>query len=414
MMHTVGSLRRTSCIMVTRRGLRSSSKSSKTPIVETLERRIRVTGPITVADYMRECLTHPQHGYYMKKDVFGSKGDFITSPEISQMFGELLGVWVVAEWQALASDGHLHLIEFGPGRGTLAADMLRTISQFDFMKEKISLHLLDVSPKMIALQHLLLCGRELPPNSRTESPEATRSIFGDIDVSWHRSLGEIEMKGKCCVIAHEFLDALPIHKFQKSKEGEFHEVLIDNAEDYDPHHFREVLTPSPNANCKMFANPRDEREHVEVSPLSGIIVQEIANTINKYGGFALLVDYGHDGTKEDTFRSFKSHKINNPLQDPGEADLTADVDFAFLRHCLRPLNVVTNGPISQQVFLHNMGIRVRLRALLSQAKTETQTKDILSSYRMLCSPDEMGDRFKFFSIHAKGHSGLPAGFTQPS
>ncbi|XP_066281071.1 protein arginine methyltransferase NDUFAF7, mitochondrial-like [Branchiostoma lanceolatum] len=376
-------------------------KSGETDLLKHLRSRLKAAGPITVADYMREVLTNPAAGYYMHKDVFGTQGDFITSPEISQMFGELLGVWCVNEWMLGGSPRSMQVVELGPGRGTLAQDMLRVFQQFPMMQDAVSLHLVEVSPKMAAMQEERLTG-VIKDDKRKNAASGEDIVYkrrktkSGVPISWYSDIHDLP-QGFSCYIAHEFLDALPVHKFQRTPQG-WREVLVDVDDREGPHHLRFVLSPSPTAASKGFIQAGEKRDHLEVCPQAGVLVQHLADRIAGHGGAALLADYGHDGSKTDTLRGFRNHQLHEVLQEPGSADLTADVDFSYLRHmCMCKDKVVTHGPMTQREFLENMGIELRLQVLQRNAD-KSQRKDLLSGYDMLTNPDKMGDRFKFFSI----------------
>ncbi|KAI8787955.1 protein arginine methyltransferase NDUFAF7, mitochondrial [Biomphalaria glabrata] len=391
----------------------STATSSENLLLKHLKQRIQMNGPLTVADYMKEVLTNPQSGYYMNRDVFGTAGDFITSPEISQMFGEMIGVWVVNEWMNHYTD-KIQIVELGPGRGTLADDMLRVFAQFPNISDKVSLHLVEISPTLSIMQGAKLTGKS------TEEVAAIRdgadqsgacylkltSKYGP-EVSWYKELANVP-KNLSCFIAHEFLDALPIHKFHKTEKG-WREVMID----VDPLKgtLRFVIAPTrtPASIAYLQGAASDERTNLEVCPSAGLIVQEICSRIKKHKGFALLADYGHTGEKGGTFRAFKSHKLHDPLEEPGTADLTADVDFAYLKKFTGD-EVDVFGPITQERYLNNMGIGYRLQALLQTCHQE-HWSSLISGYKMLTSPDQMGERFKFMAImHKEKQNYIPAGF----
>ncbi|XP_059162321.1 protein arginine methyltransferase NDUFAF7, mitochondrial-like [Physella acuta] len=385
-------------------------------ILSILKTRIKMYGPLTVAAYMKEILTNTQSGYYMYRDVFGTDGDFITSPEISQMFGEMIGVWIVNEWMNRYND-RIQIVELGPGRGTLADDMLRVFSQFPNIADKVSLHLVEISPTMSSLQAAKLCEKNEPDNFKTcksnpgDSTTVTcqyqsTSKYGT-QVFWYKELADVP-KGLSCFIAHEFLDALPIHKFHKTDKG-WREVMVD--EDPESGLLRFVLAPAPTPASIAYLKdlPNDERINVEVCPQAGIVVQEISHRIAHDGGFSLLADYGHTGEKGGTFRAFKNHKLHDPLDQPGTADLTADVDFSYLKRCINA-KVNVYGPITQERFLNNMGIGYRLQSLLQHTSQE-HWSSLISGYKMLTSPEQMGERFKFMSIMPRMEkSYTPAGF----
>ncbi|XP_049640229.1 protein arginine methyltransferase NDUFAF7, mitochondrial [Suncus etruscus] len=367
-----------------------------TPMLRHLARKIRATGPISVAEYMREALTNPAQGYYVHRDVLGEKGDFITSPEISQLFGELLGVWFVSEWMATGKSPAFQLVELGPGRGTLTEDILRVFGQLGSVLKgcDISVHLVEVSSKLSELQAARLTSGKTPLEQTPDSPVYMRgTTTSGIPVSWYRDLRDVP-QGHSFFMAHEFFDVLPVHKFQKTAHG-WREVLVD----IDPQasdQLRFVLAPSATP-AEAFIQPDERREHVEVSPDAGAIIQELARRLALDGGAALIADYGHDGTKSDTFRGFRGHQLHDVLVAPGTADLTADVDFSYLRRMAQG-QVASLGPLQQHDFLRNMGIDVRLKILLEKTEEPSSRQQLLQGYHMLMSPEQMGQRFHFFAL----------------
>jgi len=275
----------------------------------------------------------------------------------------------------------------------------------------MSIHLVEVSPLLSKLQAAKLTDseiHEIADESADELRYRQLTTKHGIDVSWYRSLTDVP-QGFSCFIAHEFLDSLPIHKFQKTESG-WREVHIDIDPDKD-NALRLVLAPGDSAASAALlkVDPADTRDHIEVCPGAALTVQEMCRRIRAAGGMALLADYGHTGEKGDTFRGFKDHKLHDPLLDPGHADLTADVDFSFLSSLVGSgINVF--GPITQENFLINMGIGVRLQALLSSTSQE-HWSGLISGFKMLTSKDQMGERFKFLSLYGSiDENYKPAGF----
>ncbi|ELU12546.1 hypothetical protein CAPTEDRAFT_117962, partial [Capitella teleta] len=388
-------------------------------LTEVLRSRIKMKGPLTVADYMRDCLTNPMAGYYMHRDVFGTKGDFTTSPEISGMFGEIIGVWAIYEWMQFGCPSPLNIIELGPGRGTLADDILRVFPMvFPKMKDLDKLvryHMVEISPKLSEMQAEKLSGRK-PDESEKPKVEGApfykqcKSKYGP-EVFWYRTPDQVP-RGFSFFLAHEFFDALPIHKFQL-RDGEWHEVLVDVDDGPDGDHFRYVLSREVTPMQKVLLNDGDERDHIELCPDAGVIVQDMAQRIKTDGGFSLIADYGHSGEKGHSFRAFRDHKIFEPLQEPGTADLTADVDFSFLKEAAGN-RVACHGPITQRDFLHNMGIELRLQILLKNASEKDQ-HDLISGYDTLTNPEIMGERFKFFvMMQNRKNEYTPTGIVSPT
>ncbi|XP_074472787.1 protein arginine methyltransferase NDUFAF7, mitochondrial [Sebastes fasciatus] len=362
-----------------------------------LTSKIKATGPIPVAEYMREVLTNPVTGYYVKNDMLGPDGDFITSPEISQIFGELLGVWIISEWMGAGRPKQLQLVELGPGKGSLASDVLRVFSQLMSVMggASVSLHLVEVSPALSRLQAQILTGDRSREADAEDEPVYRRGeTAGGLPVSWYRRLEDVPT-GFSIFLAHEFFDALPIHKFQRTQKG-WREVMVDiDPEKQDQLRF--VVLPSPTLASSTLVQADERRGHVEVCADGGVVVQQLARRIQEVGGAALIADYGHDGTKTDTFRGFKSHRLHDVLSSPGSADLTADVDFSYLRR-MAGGGVACLGPVTQRTFLKNMGIDSRMQVLLRNCSDESTRKQLIGSYDMLTDADKMGERFHFFGL----------------
>ncbi|XP_061221992.1 protein arginine methyltransferase NDUFAF7, mitochondrial, partial [Neopsephotus bourkii] len=374
----------------------SEGPGRDTALLRHLLLKLRATGPVTVAEYMREALTNPGQGYYTRRGGIGESGDFITSPELTQVFGELIGIWFVSEWIATGKPKAFQLVELGPGRGTLTDDMLRVFKQLASLLSKcdVSIHLVEVSPKLSEIQALRLTGGKVQSNPEDNSAYMKGISKTGIPISWYRDIQDVP-PGYSFYLAHEFFDALPIHKFQRTEKG-WREVLVDIDPEV-PDQLRFVLSPSRTPATEIFLQPEETRDHVEVCPEAGVIIQRLATRIEEDGGAALVADYGHDGTKTDTFRGFRDHKLHDVLTAPGTADLTADVDFSYLRKMAQG-RTATLGPIKQREFLKNMGIDVRLQVLLQNSRDTATRKQLLHSYDMLMNPEKMGDCFNFFAL----------------
>ncbi|XP_028997725.1 protein arginine methyltransferase NDUFAF7, mitochondrial [Betta splendens] len=378
----------------------SSSSSQNKPrpsLLRHLSSKIKATGPISVAEYMREVLTNPVTGYYVRNNMLGPEGDFITSPEISQIFGELLGVWVISEWMGAGSPKQLQLVELGPGKGSLASDVLRVFAQLRPVlgDASVSLHMVEVSPALSQLQAKTLTGNQHQEVETEDELVYRRGETGTgLLVSWYHRLDDVP-KGFSIFLAHEFFDALPIHKFQRTDKG-WREVMVD-IDPEQPDQLRFVVTPSPTLASSTLVQADELRDHVEVCAEAGVVIQQLARRITEDGGAALIADYGHDGTKTDTFRGFKGHQLHDVLASPGSADLTADVDFSYLRWVAGG-GVACLGPVSQRTFLKNMGIDTRLQVLLRNCTDPSTRKQLISSYDVLTNPAKMGERFHFFSL----------------
>jgi NADH dehydrogenase [ubiquinone] 1 alpha subcomplex assembly factor 7 len=353
-----------------------------------LRRRIERQGPITVADYMAAALGHPKYGYYMAKDPFGVRGDFITAPEISQMFGELIGLWCVICWRRMEQPNEVHLVELGPGRGTLMGDALRAARAVPEFLEAIRLHLVETSPALRSRQ-----GERL----------------GDYAPSWHARLDSVP-DGPLILIANEFFDALPVRQFERTGKGwverlvhldpvsgEFRFTLATGAADI------EASQPGPLVDTPRQAVPVGAIG--EVSPEGQALATEIGGRLARSGGVALIVDYGHaESAPGETLQAVKGHKYHDVLADPGAADLTAHVDFAALAAAGARAGAATFGPVSQGEFLRRLGIDARTEALLESASVE-QARDVRSGLRRLVGSSEMGVLFKALCL---AHPGQPA------
>ncbi|KAJ1993692.1 hypothetical protein GGI25_001583 [Coemansia spiralis] len=430
----------------------AAAKEELTPLAKHIRDIILATGPISVAKYMQLALTSPIGGYYTKGQIFGKEGDFITSPEISQMFGEVLAVWYVLHWELMGQPPKTVFVELGPGRGTLMDDMLRAAKRFkEFFATIQSIHLVERSPELRRLQHDKLgCDPQTTKNVNDKNDngtpvESVSKARGSLPVKWYDLLEEIDVDIDCVplVMAHEFFDALPIYKFEKSNAGVWSEILVDVADsDSEPMDMRTTAKPSNTQHKSIFDgtescnfkfvkarnvtsnaamimrneafNSRfDKGDHVEVSPESARVMAQLADWISTRNGMGLIMDYGQDWTQGDTFRGVRSHKFANPLSMPGSMDLTADVDFSYLRYAASN-KAQCHGPIEQGKFLHAMGIQARLQHLL-QATTDTKVqKDLVDCYRRLTDPHSMGRIYKVLAVMPTDIKKAPIPFALPS
>lgn len=419
-------------------------KLEESPMVKHIKSLVRFRGgPITLADYMEEVLTNPTAGFYMNRDVFGAEGDFITSPDVSQMFGELVGIWSLCLWQQMGQPKEVNVVELGPGRGTLMADFLRGVSKFKDFANAISVHLVECSPALRIIQQKALGvplevqdeSTSTPGNSASQrnisaSERMTSTLFSS-SVTWHADLEQVPCGVPSIIIAHEFFDALPIHQFQKSSRG-WCEKLVDVDESSELG-LRFVLSPEPTAASKLYLAKRfkwaslEEKEslnHAEVCPQALKLTREIAKRVGEDGGGALIIDYGEDKIVSDSLQAIQKHKFVHVLHDPGKADLSAYVDFAALKHVVKESSVGAEvyGPITQSAFLGMLGINFRVEALLERAKEE-QAELLKCGYWRLVgegsapwwegeeslAPIGMGSRYKVLAVVKCGH-GAPQCF----
>ena len=352
-------------------------------LARMLVRRIAMTGPMTVADYMATALGHPQHGYYTTRDPLGRDGDFITAPEISQIFGELIGLWSVAVWEKIGSPVRFNLVEFGPGRGTLMVDALRAAAQVPAFLDAANLVLIETSPVL--------------RNSQADK----LSVY---DPTWCESL-EAVPDGPILAIANEFFDTLPAHQFVRTSSG-WRERLVGWDETDLQFMISAGTTPFANLLAPDIQSASLEGAIAEIQPLGLTITAAMGERIAADGGAALIIDYGHcESALGDTLQAVHAHEPQDVLKAPGEADLTVHVDFAALRSSVDS-NVSVWGPVAQGEFLQRLGIELRASSLRKNA-TPMQSASITSGVERLIAPDQMGTLFKVLCLTRAGLSQLP-------
>ena len=323
-----------------------------TPLERALQDRIRSEGSLTVEAYMDACNSY----YYATRDPLGTAGDFTTAPEISQMFGELVGACLADCWARAGRPHGALYVELGPGRGTLAADALRVMRAAG-LDPKV--HLVETSPVLRAAQ-----GEAVP------------------GASWHETLAEVP-DGPLLVVANEFLDALPVRQFVGGVERKL--VIAGGGLAFD----------------------RDG-DIVETSPARDQIVADIASRLVAQGGAALVIDYGHSKSSSgDTLQAVRGHRFAPVLADPGEQDLTAHVDFEAVARAAREAGAAVTPVTTQGQWLKRLGIAARARAIA--ATRPDRAAEIDAARNRLCGRDEMGGLFKVVAIHSPGWPG-PAGF----
>ena len=348
----------------------------RSPLETEIRRLIAVAGPMSIAEYMRLCLTHPQYGYYVTRDPLGAHGDFVTAPEISQMFGELIGVWMVAVWQQMGSPENVRVVELGPGRGTLMNDALRAAKVVGDFHAALVVHLVEISPKLQQAQEQLLEGLGVP-------------------ILWHSALAEVP-SGPVIIIANEFIDALPVHQAVKRADG-WHERVVEIAPSGELA-IGIARDPLPHFEATL---PRGLRQAPEGSVYewrSDAVALEIGRRV-RTDGAALIIDYGHAwyGLGE-TFQAVAGHSFTDPLRAPGEADLTAHVDFAALAQSAQIIGGRIHGPISQRDLLRGLGIDKRAAALKTRAPERAAEIDQALARLTATGPRGMGELFKALAI----------------
>ncbi|WP_103334402.1 class I SAM-dependent methyltransferase [Pseudotabrizicola formosa] len=354
------------------------TKAAGTELGRIIAARITATGPITLAEFMAECLLHPEHGYYTTRTPFGAAGDFTTAPEISQMFGELLGLCLAQSWLDQGAPAPFTLAELGPGRGTLMADVLRATRSVPGFHAAAQVLLVEASP---ALRRDQLA--RLAPHPITHA--------GSID-----SLPDQPL----FLLANEFFDALPMRQFHFDG-SHWRERLVGLQDGQLAFGLSDPLTLPFTAPA--FQTPPPGRV-VEVCPAAQPIAQIIGQRLAAHGGAALIVDYGGWRSAGDTFQAMRAHAFADPLATPGEADLTAHVDFEALAAQARMPHVFA----SQGEFLTRLGIETRA-ARLAQSLAGEALQSHLAAHRRLTHPQEMGSVFKVLGLYPPG-SPPPPGF----
>jgi NADH dehydrogenase [ubiquinone] 1 alpha subcomplex assembly factor 7 len=315
------------------------------PLEAEIRRRITVSGPMSVMHYMTLCLTDPSFGYYLSKDPLGSAGDFTTAPEISQMFGELIGLWAGSVWRQMGSPQPLLLVELGPGRGSMMQDALRAAHVMPEFRAAAAIHFVEVSPVLEKRQRDFLGGLGMP-------------------FTWHKALEEVP-EGPTIILANEFFDSLPVHQAVMCADG-WHERVVKIDENAKLR-FGIARDPIPLFEQLL---PRGMR------PQIGEIFEwradqtalELGRRVKHAEGAALVIDYGHAKSAcGETLQAVGKHQYADPLLAPGLVDLTAHVDFQALAEAAESMGARACGPVDQGEFLRRLGIESRALALKNTA-----------------------------------------------
>lgn len=415
----------------------SGGREILSPLGAELVRQIKFLGPLTVAQYMRSCLTHPKHGYYSaKQNVLGSRGDFITAPEVSQVFGELVAVWIAHVVSQMDTSRGYALAELGPGNGTMMKDIIRSLRALRKLPKQI--HLVEASTAL-----------------RNVQKEALADIAKEnaVVVQWHQALDNVPDFGMCesveravptIYVAQEFFDALPVHVFQSDESYVMRERLVDICRDDVaqemslPYHFRYVLAPGDtpakavfgsrylpsdkrgkevlkSADSRAIATHEEEQNHasqsvVEVCAEGVALAEMLAERVSRSGGAALIIDYGYDEPNpvmKNTLRAVRQHGVTSALSMPGISDVTADVNFAHLRDAVQRSGGEFYGSTTQRDFLFHLGIAARFRVLARTIVDNPNVRDIekdkmlaqlQKDYDRLTNADEMGEIYRVAAI----------------
>lgn len=358
-----------------------------TALTQFIKSHIAQHGPMGVDHYMTLCLGHPEHGYYITKDPFGSEGDFTTAPEISQLFGDLIGLWVLDAYNRMGSPAQINIIELGPGRGTLMSDIIRIASQDKGFAAAANVHFVETSPLLKKAQ------------------EVAMSFQQAMQAQWHQSLSDIKSDAPVIVIANEFFDALPIKQYVYVKQ-QWHERVIGIGNNGQ---LEMGMRSAPHIGdlAKIYGLPAPKSLDIfEHAPIRENVATEIAQMICNNRGTSLMIDYGHlDTSYGDTLQAVQGHQYVPIFEDCGKSDLTSHVDFASLKKAIQTflqegkenLNIL---PFTTQgVFLESLGIELWSSKLLENNKlNEADKTNFLAGKERLISKKQMGELFKVFSI----------------
>lgn len=358
-----------------------------TRLEKKIRERIRTAGPISVADYMALCLYDPEDGYYTTRNPFGVGGDFTTAPEISQMFGELVAVWLYAAWQACGTPSNSILAEIGPGRGTLMKDILRTLNKLDpRLDEKFRFALIETSPRLTEIQKQTLAASPGKPK-------------------WYRELRELPER-PLFIVGNELFDAIPVNQYVKTPSG-WRERVVGLTKEDELAFLAGTDAPDP-ALLPPGWNTAPPGAIAEISPAREAVMETICHRLAKQGGAGLFIDYGHDvPALGDTLQAMRQHAYADVLADAGEADLTAHVDFSSLANVARRFGL-TAHLTSQGEFLLKLGLLERA-GRLGAGKTGEMQEQIRQEVNRLAAPDQMGSLFKVLAVLPKDVNVPPFG-----
>jgi NADH dehydrogenase [ubiquinone] 1 alpha subcomplex assembly factor 7 len=355
-------------------------------LAKKIARRIRAEGPLTVAAYIAMALHDPEGGYYSRGDPIGASGDFTTAPEISQIFGELIGLWCAELWDAIGRPESVILAELGPGRGLLMSDLLRAAGSLPEFRRALRIFLIEASPVLRAEQ-----ARRLGP----------------AQPAWLTGVEQLP-EGPLLLVANEFLDALPIRQFVRGADSWSERMVGIDADD------RLIFVDRPGNHAANLLVParlrcRGPGTVAEICPAALALASTLGARFARQPGGALFIDYGYLSTGPGpTLSALQRHRRVSALAAPGTADLSAHVDFDAFAEAARRTGAEIHGPVSQSRFLTGLGAGLRLKALRAQA-TPAQRQALESGLRRLLDPGEMGDLFKAMALISPGLPS-PAGF----
>lgn len=360
------------------RQMSAKNREEKTPLWDVLSDEIQKQGPITIERYMEIVLHHPEHGYYRCGNPLGSAGDFGTAPEVSQLFGEMLGVWCIKAWKQLGEPDCFALLELGPGQGLMLQDIFSFTSNFPDFQRALHLYLLESSATLRGIQ------------------QTKMGAFAPTYIEFFEQLPALPT----IVLANEFFDTLPMRQFIKTELG-WRERLVGIENDK----FVFTLGEEKGATAPDYLKEGEEALKAgwiyETSPQSLSLMQRLAAHLTKHGGAAAIIDYGYTVPEGiSTLDAWSRHRFTDVLAAPGKVDVTADVDFSALRCISEQQGARVIGVIDQGDFLNDLGIKDRARALINRVSRKKADR-IMSDLHCLTSPSQMGTRFKILVLASK-------------
>ena len=348
---------------------------------------VEAQGPMSVAQFMTIALLDPTDGYYPNREAIGAAGDFITAPEVSQMFGEMIGLWLVQAWADQGCPKNPRLVELGPGRGTLMADILRTAA---------------VAPEFLADLDVVMI--EASPAMQAQQADKLRGLGADL--SWQAQFDDHLSDRPLFLVANEFFDALPVRQYVKTERGWCERMVTALDGELQ---FALAPVPAPKASVPAGREAAPDGGVFETSPASTALAEEIARIIATKGGASLILDYGYGEAAgfSETLQAVSGHRFAEALYDPGHDDISAHVDFAALAAAGKRGGASVFGPTTQGMFLANIGITERAEQLM-KANPES-SRDLLTAIERLIGNDQMGQLFKVLAFAPPSISDM-AGF----
>ena len=348
--------------------------------------RINSHGPMPLRRFVELCMVHPEHGYYTTREPFGRAGDFITAPEVSQMFGELIGLWAAAVWRQMGQPDNVRLVELGPGRGTMLHDVLRASRVVPAFHDAIVVHLIEISPVLRARQKRTLANLDVP-------------------LWWHDTFSDVP-SGPMIVLANEFFDALPVAQAIKAPDG-WHERTVEIAPEG---HFTFGIMAQPMALFERFLPPElaDAPVGTVYEWRDDTLALEIGRRIYHENGAGLVIDYGYiEPGIGETLQAVSGHDYVEPYASPGQADITAHVDFQALGRAFAGMGLQLSGPVTQSLFLTALGISRRADALRAAAPQRSEEVDAALERLVRGGRTGMGSLFKVLGFAHPAVGALP-------